>query len=339
MLNRTSLLLLLSVIETGACTLPEVEPQLGTVSAASGCLPQFGCNLNAKSMPFELDTGPSQQKNANGFRIKEVIPPPPYTGSMTLMVPPADDELFGTLASGTLRGSELIGTTIVITGPTGTWDIRLDDVSRFDFLVGGGQATSYRFTFKPGNVEHGVWTDFCPDESESVTVEGEQHHALVFRGDRYHPKTTQVTESLEPWINIACAGTAVAKLHLLRHTKAGTHIPYVTTIPERQAMLRMLRADYCGNGGSYTEDGTPLRYADRYHWHPDGIDLTQSWQRALVEAVWDHNGAVCLDLPRLVDPSTISCPVPRPHCPADLSGWTSFGHVVSTLPFPDPPPP
>jgi hypothetical protein len=354
--TRSSLLLLLSpVTAAGACVLPEVEPELGTASSAL-CSPQYGCSGNASSMPFELDLGPLHQANAAGFQITSVIAPPPYTGSMPLVVHhdevPNDelvvpgDELFGVLPDGEISGTALIGMTIMIAGPSGKWDLRLAGVSRFSFMVGGGQVTSYKFEFRPTSSNE-KWVKLCPLEDEYLPENGEQHHALAFRGDRYNPKT-EISESSEPWVNIACAGTAVAKLHLLRHTAAGKDSAHVSTIRERQAMLRMLRADYCGDGMSYTVDGTPLRYADRKNWHTDGLDLTQAWQRERVEALWDHRGAVCLDMPRKPD-LPISCRATKPPCPEDLAGWKSLGHVVSAnpslflpeplnIPFPDQPP-
>ena len=50
------------------------------------------------------------------------------------------------------------------------------------------------------------------------------HSALVFQWDHYDPVRKTVTETAPDttWFNLACAGTAPAKLHLQRHTRAGS---------------------------------------------------------------------------------------------------------------------
>jgi hypothetical protein len=153
------------------------------------------------------------------------------------------------------------------------------------------------------------------------------HDALIFRGDRYDPVSAKITTGIDSWINIACAGTAIAKMHLLRHTLAGSEGPFSTTVSQRQAMLRMLTADYCGDGTAYTVDGHPLRYADAGGWHHAYIDLSNGTDRHKVEGVWGPKGAVCLDRPRMVARDKIHCKVPA--CPADLTSWRELGHVVS----------
>lgn len=130
------------------------------------------------------------------------------------------------------------------------------------------------------------------------------HAALVFQGDYYDPirKTvSSVPESLpldsDPRFNVACAGTAPAKMHLTRHTRAGSindvgRPVYPTSVSHRQAMLKMFTADYCGTGRSFTVDGFPLTYSD-------GRTEFARWSEATgLEAVWKARGAICLNTPR-----------------------------------------
>lgn len=131
------------------------------------------------------------------------------------------------------------------------------------------------------------------------------HSALVFQGDYYDPilKTVSaVPESLpldtDPRFNVACAGTAPAKMHLTRHTRASSidasgRTVYPTSVSHRQAMLKMFTADYCGTGWSFTVDGQPLTYSD-------GRTEFARWAEATeIEAVWKSGGAMCLSTPRL----------------------------------------
>jgi hypothetical protein len=123
------------------------------------------------------------------------------------------------------------------------------------------------------------------------------------------------------WINIACAGTALAKLFLVRHTEASQEVR--TTRAERQAMLKMFTADVCGDGTSFTVHGQPLFWAD-----VKGITRFPD-APASIEAVWSAKGAVCLERPRrseLAGAIQARCG-PLPRCTTHTQG-----HVVSANP-------
>jgi hypothetical protein len=158
-----------------------------------------------------------------------------------------------------------------------------------------------------------------PPAGEAIPA-GLEHDALVFEGDEYDATTKTVTDTTtttgEPSsiFNLACAGTAPAKMHLMRHTAAGGWTadgrvgsdgkpPYYTTVEERRAMLKMFTADYCGAGHSFTVDGQDLHYGDANHWYPETPSLDHSGGvipsgTGSIEALWDDHGAVCLDEPR-----------------------------------------
>ena len=76
------------------------------------------------------------------------------------------------------------------------------------------------------------------------------HHAtaIVFEGDHYNPdnKTVQIPVG-KGWFNLACAGTAVFKMHMLRHTKAGSITPDGTPSKHNTpATDRDAEGDHCG---------------------------------------------------------------------------------------------
>jgi hypothetical protein len=131
-----------------------------------------------------------------------------------------------------------------------------------------------------------------------------ERHALIFKGDHYEARTKKVNPTApdDPRFNLACAGSAPAKLHLLRHTEAGAYSAGVPMFPtsreQRQAMLKMLTADYCGTGRSFTVDGQPLFYRDemgRYPW----VFTTLGWFPT--EAYWGTDGPLCLNKPRIFE--------------------------------------
>jgi len=154
---------------------------------------------------------------------------------------------------------------------------------------------------------------------------GLEHDAIVFEGDHYDPGAKTVSDVYSKTrFNLACAGAAPAKMHLMRHTQAGGwtddgHVdshgypPYYTTLEQRRAMLKMFTADFCGTGTSFTRDGQPLKYGDANGWYPMTPMLSGSMlppSAGTIEALWDENGAVCLDQPRRALIPSMSSTVP-----------------------------
>jgi hypothetical protein len=188
------------------------------------------------------------------------------------------------------------------------------------------------------NLEPEVWT-------------GIEASALTFEGDHYDRNTKQVSPGGKGWFNLACAGTAAAKMHLLRHSEAGsikTSPKRTTTMLQRTAMLRMLTADYCGNGSTFTIDGQPLLYGDVRKWYPKPPLLTPADPRiGTFEAAWGTNGKLlCLNEPRRFCKATIEqvcstelgTPWTAPPCPAN--GTLPVGtYVISANPKPASGPP
>ena len=150
------------------------------------------------------------------------------------------------------------------------------------------------------------------------------NEAILFAGDRYDAldKTVIATgKGASGWINIACAGTALAKLYLTRHTEASQIV--VTTRGERQSMLKMFTADVCGDGISFTVHGQPLLWADA-----KGITKFASAPGS-IEAIWNNAGAVCLDTPRRPElASSIAARCPRLSC-GGATTPAGRGHVIS----------
>jgi hypothetical protein len=131
--------------------------------------------------------------------------------------------------------------------------------------------------------------------------------SFVFEGDRFDLATMTTAPVADPaWFNIGCAGHTLAKLHLTRNTLASNAAPpspspsptpsHAPTHEERQATLKMLVADYCGDGEPFTVAGQLLV------WRGGLVDYFAP--AATLEARWDEHGAVCLDTPRMANPTT-----------------------------------
>jgi hypothetical protein len=76
-----------------------------------------------------------------------------------------------------------------------------------------------------------------------------------------------------------------------------------------EAAMRMIRADYCGDGVTHTTNGNPIDVSDK--WNIQVSDTT--WD---VEAKWGPNGAVCLNTPRKLQwpRASIPCAASLPYC-------------------------
>jgi ADYC domain len=232
----------------------------------------------------------------------------------------------------------LKGAMLVLESQTGeTFDVRIAEVDFIDFWVHPGRELIPTYTFEY-RVQKGS-REFRPmctgrDLSREWAERGEAATlALVFTGDRYDAQKKTVATGPSDWFNVACAGSAVAKMHLLRHTTAGivgTSSGILQTAQdERQAMLKMLTDDICGTGYSFTVDGEDVLYMDMRRWHPFATASAGT-----LEAIWSKDGALCLEEPRRLqeDPSIAAdiaseCkPRPVDSCKAmgyDLGNWDS----------------
>jgi ADYC domain len=121
--------------------------------------------------------------------------------------------------------------------------------------------------------------------------------AVLFTGDRYLEDTREVTDisasGTQHWFNIGCAGSALMKLHLNRHTTASALTGFTATKNERQAMFKMFASDLYGDGTVFTRKGVPLRWQNLNSW-----EKLTGFEHAF-EARWNEKGAQCLDTHRL----------------------------------------
>jgi hypothetical protein len=278
-------------------------------------------------------------------------------GAMDLIVNVKGDDLGGIDKSNhatRLTGGQLLGAMFKLyrTDTKEYFDVVITNVGQTDFWVGPGKpVTTYTFKYGVGHPRRRP----TPQDVEGfqplcagkhLSPEAQAHHpdgtvALVFNIDRYDSgKKTVTAQANECWFNVACAGSAPAKMHLLRHTDAGSiKGSYETSVPERQAMLKMITDDICGKGHTFTQDGEDVFYMDRHApaWHgfPSGRPVGS------LEAIWSKDGAICLDEARRyqeekalghdIDAEIATyCTRPRPcaNIPVNLSNWSTTWTTV-----------
>jgi hypothetical protein len=323
----------------GACA--ELADNVEQVSSEVGVgCPELGCNLNAASLGDGLyfhELHPAGLPNSAGVRFVRFE----SSRGVPLTLQVFRDRLRGIDPNGVVyQGTGLVDARIHLARETERYVVRIADVDTdsVQFWVFPHAVPIYSFVYtklSATDPEHRQEQPVCTtnDVEEAVPTTA----AFVFIGDRYNAVNKTVTDVTGGWFNVACAGSAMAKLHLLRHTRAGELPPvYTTTVPQRQAMLKMLTADVCGTGLSFTVDGENVHYTDQRGWHPLPA-LTGT-----TESIWTENGAICLDEPRrereegreVRDRIERECPGRRlPSCAAMESSWTSVGYGYTRNPL------
>lgn len=149
-------------------------------------------------------------------------------------------------------------------------------------------------------------------------------YATVFEGEYYDPDTLNITATpttvyTAPF-NVACMGSLPAKQAFTRRTignRPGLIIPpwfandKEALKDDRQALARAWAAEYCP-GKSFTHQGHRIRVSDRLGtlYGSEPLGFAGGTSKLQYEAVWNANGAVCLELPRLsqIDPNFPAIP-------------------------------
>lgn len=120
-------------------------------------------------------------------------------------------------------------------------------------------------------------------------------HAFIVQGETYDDAAkVDATRRGSDWINIACAGSAIAKMRLLGYDPMSTW----STSAERVATLKMLTAHYVADSPtSFTVNGTPLywRSARQVKGAPDMYyGMPEPTSVGPIEGMWLSDGMRCL---------------------------------------------
>jgi hypothetical protein len=119
-----------------------------------------------------------------------------------------------------------------------------------------------------------------------VTVEGTPvcDGAAMFAPGRWTETGEHVVDGT---VTLACEEGVITKCALWGYA------PWAVGDAMHAACTRMARADYCGDGGSWTRDGTPIDVTDA-----EGIQPLAGGDEMTFEAGWDEHGAVCVHASR-----------------------------------------
>jgi ADYC domain len=263
----------LILLGMGACSIE--EPNVGSSTAA---LDEFngeslngeslnGESLNGESLNGESLNGPDTNRFTIWTSLENV-----HQGGTTIQ----NVQLAATVFTGTRNGTPIQGADFV--------------GAHFTAMRGSGSPVSLKIT--SAHEQNGLWTygvayyerngnwySICHNSAgtlPAMPLEGVWNHDFgAADGGAHTADSTRFT--------FACTRVAT-----LAKCVADGYLPWVPQLaPYHQACVRMLRADYCGNGVSYTTTG---RLVNLY----DGLGVQTDTSNFRVEAEWDASGARCV---------------------------------------------
>ena len=261
----------------------EESPEPGT------CPPEV-CGVNNTRLADErfarlsLDGEP----NERGLSIVDFMSPP----GESLILDVIDSAFVGqdtqSGARSTLPGSAIIVREETERGPF-EWILIIDAVDEIAYMSDRlGSIPGYQLSYAPA---------FAPDTAQPLCTNGASI-VLMAGSETYDPESLRIEPREQGrWLTLACQDHVLGKAKRMSYDPGyAAEDRYYTTPAQRQATLRMLRADYCGTGQPFTRPGTPLYWQNRAGWMVHG---TPGDAKGQVEAGWNEHGATCLGTPRL----------------------------------------
>ena len=302
----------LLLVSASACDpQPEAPPDAAELTTPDAAQPRIGTFASGRRLntnhvgnhffsEFDL-TGATHQDT----RLVQVI----YAGTTDVLTDSlhvVDGELRGVAADGTVLHHAHFDATV--------WIMESDEIDPWGYPITvtttlhvetGWDAPSntplYTFSYETGTSEQEVYT--CP-----LAGQGSELTAAVF--DNLHVDEFSGAMSDRPnTLYIGCIAGATGKAATWHYKPYQLQASYGLDLGLRlfEASVRMVRADYCGDGQSWTQPGTPLYIDDKLGANA-AIPVAALWGQPMPvsEAVWGLNGALCLDDPR-VHGTIISC--------------------------------
>ncbi len=171
------------------------------------------------------------------------------------------------------------------------------------------------------------WDD-GPGGTEPVCIPGGDLRAIVHGDLTINPETGAVSARPDT-VYIACLRGAAGEA---AYAPLGYGFrPFEHGLAAFQGAMHFLRADYCGDGKTWTEYGEPITYIDK--WNVGTTPLTGH-----TDAVWGLHGALCIgsSLRAGFTYADIQCAGPKPpECGGEFAAKTTYltqGRIWSKIP-------
>jgi hypothetical protein len=182
---------------------------------------------------------------------------------------------------GTRLGPEqLPGSELELADRFTRYRLRVDAVER-DPRDPSGETWLYALSVQ--DPESGGWGQLCNPDPEGRRLAVPIPGSFAEDG-RYVPDATRLT--------LTCTSGAAGKCVRFGYKPWGAAPDGTPLTDLYRACVRMVRADYCGDGRSYTRDGTMIEVEDAFGILGDG-GLPSPTRR--FEAAWGPEGATCVD--------------------------------------------
>jgi hypothetical protein len=234
----------------------------------------------------------------------------------------------GTLGGVARSGADFEGAELLLTVNGRPHTLRFDDIYR-DPARPDGDVWFYRVSVRDDAA--GTWTSLCKDANGAPA-------AAIPVADHWNLATGARVDAPNV-VTFACRGGVIAKCiewgYVPWHSAVRCSGPSCATISlkdHHQACTRMARADYCGDGRSYTFDGTPIDIYDRLQTRRQ-TRSTLGHSNWFPEAEWGPNGATCVaDELRLKMFDDWSIPYTFPGCLDAIDDISDCGALPTTRP-------
>lgn len=271
-----------------ACGLETSTTEQGLVACPNWACAQNNATLNNRIFHELAEDGTA---NAEGFQLGPMV-----KNGVTFQVKVVGTRLVGSNSASTLSGSALVGAYFyIIDANHQAIRVYIKGLMPVPVWAGPKKGTmleSYRLEWTDPSADRIQNLCATPPVEKPLSSEllgQDAEYTMVFEGTRYQAEKKLVLPGDRNWFNIACAGHSLSKLLLTGHQLQTGN----ASVAQQQAVLKMLVADYCGDGTPFTVGGEPL-----YWKSADGYMSFFGTPKTL-EARWSDKGAVCLGQPRL----------------------------------------
>jgi hypothetical protein len=307
----------------GGCAVDAGAPEPETAEAASAVVEANGISLNGHSLNGHSLNGHSLNGHSlNGHSLNGATLGGVALGALSLhgtrfrLADDGDDDDSDS-DDFSIVGTRMLG--ILDTGETIT--TRIDSMTKDS--APGSDVRQYGVSYRAD----GAWNPLC-----GLDAAGAQVLAIPLAGrwDNHQGVAGGAAKIEDPTaFTFACAGHALAKCVELGYEPwskvkvcaPGQGCQKKSLAPYHQACTRMLRADYCGNGTSYTVDGTLINLYDSVGIQAD----TESWN---LEAEWTEGGARCMARRRLSSTAVPTCQATLQSASCGASSHFSTGTLL-----------
>lgn len=296
-LATSSLLLPLAALALAACVDAQDAPQESVAEQhfEEEC-PNFACGQNGPSLSGREFHELSEQHlpNREGFTLGMLT-----KGGFSYELRVSGWEMRAYSSLGTLSGAALKGAFFTVSGNGRSFRVWIADYLTMSIYAGplkGTQIPQYVLkwieTTRGAPVAH--YVNLCSNPPTGTyredTLFQRGDTTLVFEGNRYKSQSKEVLPGDGTWFNFGCAGNALAKLLLTGHTSVSGN----ATLDQQQAVLKMIVADYCGDGQTFTIGGEPL------YWRTSNAYMSFLSTPESLEGRWGPQGPICIDDYRLL---------------------------------------